>query len=91
MNHIRPKVGLKIEITTQSLYNKNLIIYKDYGTGIAEDHIDRIFDIFYTQGDKGTGIGLAFCKNALNSINAHISCQSEHGTYTEFTLTFPRA
>jgi len=62
MNHIRPKVGLKIEITTESLRNRNLIIYKDYGTGISEDHIDRIFDIFYTQSDKGTGIGLAFAK-----------------------------
>ena len=39
--------------------------------------------------DTGTGIGLSFCKLAMESFSGDITCRSKLGEYTEFTLMFP--
>lgn len=68
----------------------NTLFFKDNGPGISPKILPRIFDPFFTVGKKdGTGLGLAFCKRVMNSFNGDITCRSELGKYTEFTLTFP--
>lgn len=64
---------------------------KDFGYGIPQDRIYRIFDLFYTTSSSGSGVGLAFTKALIESFNGSIECHSKQGeeSFTEFTITFP--
>lgn len=69
---------------------RNHLYFKDTGTGIVKKRINRIFDRFYTKTPHGTGIGLTFCRAAMESIGGEIHCDSVENEYTLFTLQFPK-
>ena len=63
----------------------------DNGPGIARSEVKKIFERFYTTariGD-GNGIGLSFCKIAMESIDGTITCTSSAKSGTSFVTTFP--
>lgn len=69
---------------------------RDYGPGIAQDKLRRIFDAYYTTkdgpdetGKGGTGVGLATCKNIIEAHGGKIRVESSVGKGTCFTLMFP--
>ena len=65
------------------------IIVEDTGPGIAPEILPEIFNLCFTHEKKGgIGIGLAFCREAMKSLQGAISCESKLGKYTAFTLTF---
>jgi two-component system, CAI-1 autoinducer sensor kinase/phosphatase CqsS len=68
------------------------IVVEDTGTGIPPQNLKRIFERFYTttEAGHGSGIGLSFCKMAMEGLGGAIICDSVFGSYTRFTLTFPR-
>lgn len=84
------KGKLSIFTTQTSKYNELHI--KDTGLGIAKKEKKKIFEPFYSTKEKGegTGIGLAFCKIAMNSMDGHILLQAEADQYAEFILQFPK-
>ena len=41
--------------------------------------------------DIGLGIGLAFCKDAVERMHGEIRCESVLGEYSRFVLRFPLA
>lgn len=63
---------------------------KDTGTGISPKVLPHIYERFYSSrgAEQGAGIGLFFCKTAVESCGGTIECHTEHGEYTEFVLTF---
>jgi signal transduction histidine kinase len=67
------------------------IVVEDTGTGIPTQNLKRIFERFYTTTDAGygSGIGLSFCKMVMEGLGGTITCRSQVGVYTRFTLTFP--
>ena len=68
----------KIEINVDS-NDKLTINIKDYGMGIDENIIDRIFEPYFTQKDKnqGVGLGLYIAKTIVeNSLSGTISAQN---------------
>jgi signal transduction histidine kinase len=67
----------------------NLLIIEDNGPGIPERDLELIFKSFYTKKAGGTGLGLAFCKKAMQKFGGDIICESELGKYTRFKLIFP--
>jgi two-component system CAI-1 autoinducer sensor kinase/phosphatase CqsS len=68
------------------------IVVEDTGTGIPPQNLKRIFERFYTttEAGHGSGIGLSFCKMAMEGLGGAITCDSVFGSYTRFTLMFPR-
>ncbi len=64
---------------------------QDNGSGIPSDHIDKIFDPFYTTKKTGTGLGLATVLSIVRQHGGQIGVDSTLGTGTTFTLFFPRA
>ncbi len=79
-------VNVKIEVTAEN----NKLCFKDYGRGIEEEVIKKIFDKFFTQSKSGTGIGLSFCKLIMEDIGGSIECESVVEKYTKFILKFPK-
>ena len=66
--------------------DKNKVHYKDTGIGIKKNELPRIFDTYFTKGRFG--IGLHFCKKAMERMNSKIKCISKYGEYTEFIILF---
>lgn len=61
----------------------------DTGPGIAPEHLDRIFDPFFsTKGQGGTGLGLSVSYGLVDRYGGHISVDSQPGQ-TTFTVWLP--
>lgn len=68
--------------------NRNLVLsVADNGSGISDDHIDQIFNPFYSdKGQKGTGLGLAVAKKIVSEHHGQIDVKSQLGEGTTFTI-----
>lgn len=67
----------------------------DRGGGIAPEHVERVFERFYrvpseTHEGKGVGLGLVLCREVAHAHGGTLTCESEVGRGTTFTLTLPR-
>lgn len=64
---------------------------EDTGVGIAPQHLDRIFDAFYTTKErgKGTGLGLLVSQRIVREHGGTLRVQSDLGKGTRFTITLP--
>ncbi|MBN8828965.1 MAG: HAMP domain-containing histidine kinase [Sphingobacteriia bacterium] len=78
-----------IEIKCKKEVNKNILVFRDTGKGIAADILPYIFERFFTKTEYGAGIGLSFSQLVMRKIGGEIICASEEGRYTEFKLIFP--
>lgn len=69
---------------------------RDTGIGIPGDSLDRIFDSFYqvdgsaTREFGGVGLGLSIVKSYVEAHGGEITCHSEVGKGTTFTILLPR-
>lgn len=66
---------------------------RDHGSGIPNDHLERIFEEFFSTKPlgEGTGLGLSLARNILtNFFGGSISVRSEFGHGSEFLLQLPR-
>lgn len=84
----------KIEFSAETIENGVILSIKDYGIGINEEDIGRIFDKGFTGSNgrsrlyKSTGMGLYFSKNIINKLGHSIEVYSEKNLYTEFKIYF---
>lgn len=68
------------------------IEFEDYGKGVAPEIMAKLFQPFVTSGRNqgGTGLGLAISQNIVtNLLKGKISCESEVGKGTKFTIDLP--
>ena len=77
--------GGRLTISTDPI--KRQIIIADNGCGIPAEHLDKIFDLFYTTKSKGTGLGLATSYKIVKEHGGDLSLQSETGKGTTVTIT----
>jgi signal transduction histidine kinase len=68
--------------------NQVVIIFKDNGPGIAEEHRSRIFDPFFSTKSHGSGIGLALCHDLVNEHGGTITAECNNDG-TVFTVKLP--
>jgi signal transduction histidine kinase len=63
----------------------------DSGTGIAPEHLDKIFDAFYTTKDigKGTGLGLAVARRIIEEHGGNIEAANSEQGGAIFTVRLP--
>jgi PAS domain S-box-containing protein len=63
---------------------------QDTGPGITPDHLDRIFNPFYTTKNSGTGLGLFISKKIIEEHNGTLQVATEPGAGTTFFIHLPR-
>ncbi|MCD6040028.1 MAG: histidine kinase [Gammaproteobacteria bacterium] len=68
----------------------NILCFKDTAKGIPAAAISKLFDRFYSTIPNGTGLGLSFCKMALNSFEGDITCKSRYREFTQFDISLPQ-
>jgi two-component system, OmpR family, phosphate regulon sensor histidine kinase PhoR len=74
-----------------------LISVRDFGPGIAPEHVPRLTERFYrvdvreSRAQGGTGLGLALVKHILNRHHGRLSIQSVPGAGATFTVYLPLA
>ncbi|MBA3849262.1 MAG: hypothetical protein C0502_04610 [Opitutus sp.] len=63
----------------------------DTGTGIAPEHLAKIFDPYFTTKQQGSGLGLATVYSIMRKHQGHIEVESQLGAGTTFHLWLPAA
>jgi PAS domain S-box-containing protein len=63
------------------------ISVSDVGMGISRESAEKIFDPLFTTKSNGLGLGLFFCKRAMDAVGGKISFVSRVGEGTTFVLT----
>ena len=68
------------------------IVVSDNGEGIASEHQQKIFDMFFrgTSNSVGTGLGLYICKEIVNKMNGTIDVSSQKGIGTTMKINLPQ-
>jgi len=80
-----------IEIILNTAGKSVYIEVKDNGKGIPEDLRDRIFNPNFTTKSSGTGLGLAFVKQAIENMFGSIRFETEQNKGTTFYIILPLA
>jgi signal transduction histidine kinase len=69
------------------------VAVSDNGSGIAAEHLPRVFDRFYraepSRGSDGAGLGLALVKSIVDLHEGSARIESKPGSGTTVKLTFP--
>jgi two-component system NtrC family sensor kinase len=83
--------GGTLTVATRRDGDKIVIEIADTGTGIREEHIDKIFDSFFTTKDevKGVGLGLSVCYGFIKDHGGDVEVKSRVGVGTTFIITLP--
>jgi two-component system phosphate regulon sensor histidine kinase PhoR len=85
----------RIELAAVKTEKYVQIHVKDYGLGIPEEDLDRIFERFYrvdrnrSRADGGTGLGLSIVKHIAKLHSGWVSVSSSVGEGSTFTLNLP--
>jgi CheY-like chemotaxis protein len=67
------------------------IIISDEGIGIPEEHINKIFDPYFTTKQKGSGLGLATSYSIIRRHEGYIQIKSKIGIGTDVEIYIPAA
>ena len=82
----RPR-ALTIE-TRQDVDNQVHVVLCDFGVGLNSEHMDQLFNAFFTTKIGGTGMGLAICRSIVEAHGGRIwaSPGTPHGAVFQFSL-----
>ncbi|TKT74218.1 ATP-binding protein [Aquamicrobium sp. LC103] len=89
------RVEVAIEETMVGPRPEAAVTVRDFGPGIAEEHIPRVTERFYrvdvetSRSQKGTGLGLAIVKHILTRHDGRLTIKSEVGKGAAFTVYLP--
>jgi len=71
--------------------NRVEVRFEDTGVGIPAEHLSKIFDLYFTTKDHGTGIGLSMVYRIIQLHDGDVEVESTKGRGTTFRVLLPRA
>ncbi|MDW7773413.1 MAG: ATP-binding protein [Desulfobulbaceae bacterium] len=91
----KSRIKVSSRLSTSAGTKRVTISVEDQGTGIAAEHLDRLFERFY-RCDKGrskelggTGLGLSIVKHIAMAHGGSVSVKSSPGQGSVFTISLP--
>ena len=93
LRHTAP--GGRIAVAVRAAEGGTTVSVADTGTGIAREHLPRIFERFYradasrSRDEGGTGLGLAIVKHLVEGHGGRVTAESGRGEGTTVTCWFP--
>jgi two-component system, NtrC family, sensor kinase len=89
--HAMPSGGELLVRAVHGSDRKIVIMVRDTGSGIAEEHLPYIFDPFFTtkKVGKGTGLGLSVSYGIIKKHGGIITVDSSPGKGSTFTIVLP--
>ncbi len=84
------RIGKRYQIFPKGEYV--LLEVNDNGTGIAKEHLGKVFEPFFSTKDvgKGTGLGLSTVYGIIKQTNGFVFPESEVGVGTSFKIYLPK-
>ncbi len=67
------------------------VSFEDSGVGINPEHLERIFDLYFTTKEQGSGIGLSMVYRIIQLHDGEVEVESTLGRGTKFRLLLPQA
>ena len=95
LRHTPP--GGRIDVSLEPAPGEVTVSVADTGSGIAPEHLPRIFERFYradpgrSREEGGTGLGLAIVKHLVEAHGGRVEAQSSLGKGTTIRMFFPEA
>ncbi len=84
--------GGSLRITCRAAARKRVEIdVEDTGVGIPPENLSRIFDLYFTTKEQGSGIGLSMVYRIVQLHDGEVEVQSTPGHGTRFRMVFPQA
>jgi len=68
-----------------------LVAVRDSGPGIDADHLERVFEAFYTTKPSGVGMGLSICRSIIAAHGGRLWAEANQPRGAVFRFTLPRA
>ena len=65
------------------------VAFSDTGCGIPPEHLNRIFEPFFSTKESGTGMGLSISGDVIKQHGGEITVESQIGQGTTFTVRLP--
>jgi two-component system phosphate regulon sensor histidine kinase PhoR len=87
--------GKRVEISLRQEDSDALLTVRDFGPGIAPEHLPRLTERFYrvsvvqSREQGGTGLGLAIVKHIVARHRARLSIESDLGKGALFSVRIP--
>lgn len=84
--------GGRLRIAGHAFRDRHIeVVVEDTGAGIAPEHVDKIFNLYFTTREGGSGIGLSMVYRTVQLHDGEIEVYSSPGKGTVFRLLLPRA
>ena len=77
--------------TEQTQTGGVLVSVRDSGPGIDPDHLDRVFEAFYTTKSSGVGMGLSICRSIIDAHGGRLWADMNASRGAVFRFTLPDA
>ncbi|RKX29897.1 MAG: hypothetical protein DRP46_06470, partial [Candidatus Zixiibacteriota bacterium] len=65
------------------------ILIEDNGSGIDEEHLEKLFSPFYSSKDNGIGLGLSIAWKIIKAHGGDVNAESHLGKGTKFSIVLP--
>jgi len=66
-----------------------LVAVRDSGPGIDSEHLERVFDSFYTTKPSGIGLGLSICRSIIDAHGGRLWAAANEPRGAAFQFTLP--
>ena len=86
---LKEQGGGKLEILTQDNNDYVIIEIKDNGLGLASEEKDKLFDLFFTTKEDGSGLGLPIANEIVERHNGKIVAENNLDRGACFTIYLP--
>jgi PAS domain S-box-containing protein len=79
----------ELKIRSQREADAVLVAVQDSGVGIDPEHVDRLFNAFFTTKPSGMGMGLSICRSIIEAHGGKLWASRNAGAGATFQFTLP--